>query len=221
MVLAAYAVGLARLTGRSPSVAQLVVSNRFRPGCADSVSQLAQLSICAVDVVDVTFDEVVGRAWTAATNAYMHGHFDPVALTAMLERVRADRGEVDFSIIVNDRRTRDTARRRPVQLPTPLQLADALPRSTSWWSRKVDVLDAALNISVDAAPDAVDVTICADTHRLGPADILALALEMERVTVEAAFDPTAPTRVRAAVEAAHPTAATVRAAEATPVSIGS
>ncbi|GAB3847435.1 condensation domain-containing protein [Dactylosporangium cerinum] len=196
VVLAAYAVGLARLTGRSPSVAQLVVSNRFRPGCADSVSQLAQLSICAVDVVDTTFDEVVGRAWTAATNAYMHGHFDPVALTALLERVRADRGDVDFSIIVNDRRSRDGAA-EDGELPTRRQLADALPRSTSWWNRKVEVLDAALNISVDAAPDAVDVTICADTHRLAPADIVALALEMERVAVEAAFDPAAPTRVGA------------------------
>lgn len=197
VVLAAYAVALARLTGRSPSVAQLVVSNRFRPGCAESVSQLAQLSICAVDVVDATFDEVVGRAWSAATNAYMHGHFDPVALTAMLERVRADCGDIDFSIIVNDRRTRNGGPPPPVELATPQRLAEALPRSTSWWNRKVDVLDAALNISVDAAPDAVDVTICADTHRLAPAEIEALAVEMERVAVEAAFDGDAPTRVGA------------------------
>ncbi|MDG6105184.1 condensation protein [Dactylosporangium aurantiacum] len=200
VVLAAYSVALARLTGRSPSVAQLVVSNRFRPGCADSVSQLAQLAICAVDVADATFDEVVARAWTAATNAYMHGHFDPLALTAMLERVRADRGDVDFSIIVNDRRTRDGAP-PPADLATPQQLRAALPRSTSWWNRKVDVLDAELNISVDAAPDAVDVSICADTHRLGPAEIEALAQEMERVTVEAAFDPAAPTRVGAPIAA--------------------
>ncbi|MET7420230.1 condensation domain-containing protein [Dactylosporangium sp. NPDC005555] len=185
VVLAAYAVALAGLTGHNPSVAQLVVSNRFRPGCADSVSQLAQLSICAVDVAGATFDEVVGRAWTAATNAYMHGHFDPLALTALLERVRADRGDVDFSIIVNDRRTRDGAP-QPAAPPSPHQVTAALPLSKSWWSRKVEVLDAALNISVDAAPDAVDVSICADTHRLPPADIQALALEMERVTVEAA-----------------------------------
>ncbi|MEV0130907.1 condensation domain-containing protein [Dactylosporangium sp. NPDC050688] len=198
VVLAAYAVALARLTGRSPSVAQLVVSNRFRPGCAGSVSQLAQLAICAVDVAGATFDEVVGRAWTAATNAYMHGHFDPLALTAMLERVRADRGDVDFSIIVNDRRTRDGAPPPPADLATPQQLQDALPRSASWWNRKVDVLDAALNISVDAAPDAVDVSICADTRRLAPAEIEALVEEMERVAVEAAFDPAAPTRVGAA-----------------------
>jgi len=197
VVLAAYAVGLARLTGRSPSVAQLVVSNRFRPGCADSVSQLAQLSLCAVDVIGTTFDEVVARAWNAATNTYLHGYFDPLALTAMLERVRADRGDVDFSIIVNDRRTRDGA--PPAgELPTRQQLADALPLSTSWWSRKVDVLDAELNISLDAAPSAVDLSICADTHRLGPAQIYALAVEMERVAVEAAFDPAAPTRVGAA-----------------------
>ncbi|MEV4135611.1 condensation domain-containing protein [Dactylosporangium sp. NPDC049742] len=55
ILLAAYAMALHRLTGRNPSVAQLVVSNRFRPGCADSVSHLAQLSVCAV-VVTVAAD---------------------------------------------------------------------------------------------------------------------------------------------------------------------
>jgi hypothetical protein len=194
VLLAAYAVALARRTGRSPSVAQLVVSNRFRPGCAESVSQNAQLSICVVDVVDTTFDEVVGRAWNAATNAYMHGYYDPLALTDLLTRIRQERGDVEISIIVNDRRTRNG----PTTLDAPSteeQLRAALPLTTTWWNRKVDVLDAALNISVDAAPDAVDLTICADTHRLGPVEIEALALEMETVTVEAAHNATASTGV--------------------------
>jgi hypothetical protein len=47
------------------------------------------------------------------------------------------------------------------------------------------------------SPDAVDVSICADTHHLGPAEIEAFALELEAVMVEAAFDATAPTGVRA------------------------
>jgi hypothetical protein len=91
VLLAAYAVALARRTGRSPSVAQLVVSNRLRPGCADSVSQLAQLGICVIDVADTTFDEVVSRAWKAATNAYLHGYLDTVALKDMLARVGRER----------------------------------------------------------------------------------------------------------------------------------
>ena len=149
----------ARLTGRNPSVAQLVVSNRFRPGCGDSVSQLAQLSLCVIDVADTTFDEVVRRAWNAATQAYMHGYYDPLALTDLLTRLSAERGEIDISIIVNDRRTQNG----PPPLgdaPTPEQVAAARPLSTTWWNRKIPVLDATLNLSVDAAPDAVDVSIC-------------------------------------------------------------
>ena len=194
VVLAAYAVALARRTGRSPSVAQLVVSNRFRPRCADSVSQLAQLSLCVIDVADTTFDQVVRLASAAGTRAYMHGYFDPLAHNDMLARIAGERGEVDIAIIVNDRRTRNG----PPPLgepPTPDQVEAALPLTTARWSRTIDVLDATLNISVDAAPDAVDLAVCMDTHRMGPAEIEALAREMERVCVEAAFDPAAPTAV--------------------------
>jgi hypothetical protein len=196
VLLAAYAVALARCTGRNPSVAQVLVNNRFRPGCADSASQLAQLSICVVDVADATFDEAVGRAWKAATSAYLHGYFDTLALYDLLDRIDRERGEIDISCIVNDRRDQ----RGPQPLgapPTPGELRAALPLTTSWWARKVDTFDSTLNVTVDSAPDAVELSICADTRRLGPAEIQALAAQMEAATVEAAFDGTVPTGVAA------------------------
>ncbi|MFG2036499.1 condensation domain-containing protein [Dactylosporangium sp. NPDC048998] len=187
IVLAAYAVALFRQTGRNPSVAQLVVNNRFRPGCGDSVSQLAQLGVCALDVAGVTFDDAVRRAFTAATNAYMHGYYDPAGLDNVVARVRAERADLEYDIIVNDRRA-FTGAAPDAGAPDPDRIAAAAPLTTTWWNRRVDTLDAMLNISVDAAPDAVDVTICADTHRLSPADIEALAREMEAVTVAAALE---------------------------------
>jgi Condensation domain len=198
VLLAVYAVALARHTGRSPSVAQLLVSNRFRPGCAESVSQLAQLGICVIDVVDAGFDEVVDRAWKAATNAYLHGYFDMAAHNDMLARVGRRRGEFDISCIVNDRRNLSgpVAPVTPAPPPTPEQVRAAAPLTTSWWARKLDSFDATLNVSADVAPEAVDISICADTHRLGPAGIEALGEEMEAVAVEAAFDATAPTGLR-------------------------
>ena len=205
VVLAAYAVALARRTGRNPSMAQVLVSNRFRPGCADSVSHLTQPSVCVIDVADTTFDEVVNRAWKAATGAYLHGYFDPLAFDDMMARVRAERGEFDISCFLNDRRGHVAGQGGGAQPdgapPTEAQLRAALPLSTSWWLRKLDTFDGTLYVSVDSAPDAVDVSVCADTHRLGPDDIEALAREMEAVTVEAAFDGSAPTGVRAAANA--------------------
>jgi hypothetical protein len=199
VLLAAHAVALARRTGLNPSVAQVLVSNRFRPGCAESVSHLTQPSICVIDVADTTFDEVVGRAWKAATSAYLHGYFDTLAHNDMLARVRRERGDFDISCFVNDRRDQGGSVAEPVgPPPTPDELRAAGPLTTSWWSRKLDTFDGTLYVSADSAPDAVDVSICADTARLGPAEIEALALELEAVTVEAAFDALAPTRVRGA-----------------------
>ncbi|GAA4255062.1 condensation domain-containing protein [Dactylosporangium darangshiense] len=175
ILLAAYAVALFRRTGRNPSVAQLVVSNRFRPGCGDSVSQLAQLSLCSIDVAGVPFDEAVRRAFTAATSAFMHGYYDPAGLDALVARVAQERPGLEYDIIVNDRMG---------VMAGADAIADGGPvaPTTTRWSRKVDSLDAVLNISFDAAPDAVEVTVCADTHRLSPAGIEALAWEIERVT---------------------------------------
>jgi hypothetical protein len=209
VLLAAYAVALARHTGRTPSVAQVLVGNRFRPGCADSVSHLTQPGICVIDVADTTFDEVVQRAWKSATNAYMHGYFDTMAQEEMLARVARDRGEFDISCFVNDRRN-------PADLetlgppPTEAELQASLPLSESWWERKLDTFDGTLYVTVDSAPDAVDVSICADTHRCGPAQIEALAREMEAVTVEAAFDGAAPTGVHTTATDTNRVAATQR-----------
>ncbi|WP_432986179.1 condensation domain-containing protein [Dactylosporangium sp. CA-233914] len=185
VALAAYAVALARRTGINPSVAQLVVNNRFRPGCGDSVSQLAQLGICAIDVDGIGFDEAVRRAFTAATSANMHAYYDPAGLDEVVARVRAERPELEYDIIVNDR-TAFTAPATVGDAPDAERIEAARPLTTTWWSRRVDALDAVLNISFDTTPDAVDVTICADTHRLGPADIEALARELESVAVSAA-----------------------------------
>src|SRR5437016_4151343 len=128
VLLAVYAVALARCTGRNPSVAQVLVSNRFRPDHAESISQLAQLGLCVIDVADATFDEVVDRAWKAGINAYLHGYFDPIALDGVLARVREHRGEVDISCIVNDRRDLtgpQSLAPPPAAPPTPGQLRAA------------------------------------------------------------------------------------------------
>jgi hypothetical protein len=201
--LAVYAVALARCTGRNPSVAQLLVSNRFRPGHAESVSQLAQLGLCVLDVADTTFDEVVDRAWKAGTSAYLHGYYDPIALDGVLARVREHRGDVDISCIVNDRRELNGPR-APAAPPAPGQLQAALPLSTSWWHRKTDAFDASLNVSIDAAPDALIFSVCADTYRMAPAQIEALADQIEAVAVESAFDNDVPTRVSATANGALP-----------------
>ncbi|MFI5914021.1 condensation domain-containing protein [Dactylosporangium sp. NPDC051541] len=183
VALAAYAVARARPTGGTPVAAQLVVGNRFRPGYADVVGLLVQNGLCVIDV-DGPFDDVVRRAWNAATNAFMHGYYDPAALAALLERVPRD-----IAYLVNDRRPGNTAAADPAAAAMPA--AGEVKATTSWWSRKLDALTYTMIVNLDAAADgtdAVDVAILADTHALGPDGIEAFARDLETVLVDAASE---------------------------------
>lgn len=191
VLLAAYGVALSRVTGRTPSVAQVLVSNRFRPGFADAVCHLTQPGICVIDV-DGDLDTVAKRVWQAATSAYLHGYYDPADHRAMLDRLAADRGEpIDISCFVNDRR--GPAAAVPAVPPTAQQVRDALPRTTVRWDRTLPTYDGTFYLQVDSAPDAggdaVDLAVWADTHRLAPAAIEACARGIETAAVEAALSP--------------------------------
>ncbi len=192
VLLAAYGVALARVTGRAPSVAQVLVSNRFRPGFADAVCHLTQPGICVIDVAG-DLDTIARRVWRTATSAYLHGYFDPADHRAMLDRLAADRGEpIDISCFVNDRR--GAAAAIPAVPPTAAQVRAALPATTLRWDRTLPTYDGTFYLQVDAGegPDggsggAVDLAIWADTHRLSPAQVEACARGIESAAVEAAL----------------------------------
>ncbi|MFD0636751.1 condensation domain-containing protein [Catenulispora yoronensis] len=69
ILLGAYAVGLAKVSGKSPSAIRTFVSNRFRPGLRESVTPLMATCLCVVDVADTDFDTVALRAWRSQLKA--------------------------------------------------------------------------------------------------------------------------------------------------------
>ncbi|WP_432988992.1 condensation domain-containing protein [Dactylosporangium sp. CA-233914] len=187
VLLAAYAVALARVTGLRPVVAQVLVSNRFRPGCADAVCHLTQPGIVVADPgppsAPVPFDELVARVWTAATAAYLHGYYDPRAHRAMLDQLAAERGEpVDLSCFVNDRRGQSTSG----AAPTGEAARAALGQSTLRWERELPTYDGSLYVQVDSDGGAVQLGIWADTHAIAPAAVERFARELEAAAVTAA-----------------------------------
>lgn len=192
VLLAAYGVALSRVTGRAPSVAQVLVSNRFRPGFADAVCHLTQPGICVIDV-DGDLDTIARRVWRSATSAYLHGYFDPADHRAMLDRLAVDRGEpIDISCFVNDRR--GAAAAVPAELPTAERIRAVLPDTTLRWDRTLPTYDGTFYLQVDAgdgpsdgSSGAVDLAIWADTHRLSPAQIEACARGIESAAVDAAL----------------------------------
>ncbi|MEZ0110567.1 hypothetical protein ABH920_004582 [Catenulispora sp. EB89] len=200
VLLAAYAVAVARVFGRDPGVAQIVVGNRFRPGFAELVSQVSQHGICVVDVAGAGFDEVVARAEKAVTGACFAGYYDPVECDALLAEAGARRGRaLDITWHLNDRRDKTGAGEGDRFVPEVWDVARVLPLSRWYWGRKTPVFDGSLFIQVDseplvperhvpgAAPPAVHLEIWTDTRAFARRQIEALALEMEAVVVAAAL----------------------------------
>jgi hypothetical protein len=213
VLLAAYAVATARALGRNPGVAQIVVNNRFRPGFADAVTQVSQHGICVVDVADTTFDEVVSRAWKAASGASLHGYYDPEERDRLLDEFGVRQGRpLDLDWHLNDRRSMAEPRDDeglPPEAELEASLHEALPHTQLFWNHKQSSSDGALFIHVDSSlqtfiPDdvtldeerpAVYLQIWADTHHFPPARIEAFARELEATVAQAALDPAAPTGV--------------------------
>ena len=198
--LALYAIALGRTGVYSPAVIRPVANNRFRPGLATIVSNLAQAGICALDVAGLTVDEAVGRARRAAMAAHKHAYFDPHGLTALIDRIARDAGPgherwtcYDWTFF-NDRRFEpgSAAEDGPV---TPGRLGAARARTTFHWTEKKENPFEPLFLHVEDRDESVQVVVCADTHRMSPARCEAMVRAMEAAAVEAAFDPEAPTRV--------------------------
>ena len=212
VLLAAYSVAVARIMGRNPNMAQIVVSNRFRPGMAEAVTQISEHGVCVVDVADSTFDEVVRRAWKTATSASMHSYFDPVERDRMLDEIAERRGApLDIDWHLNDRRMLEFDDEGvPPGTDLKAALEDALPRTKMYWDRKLPTSDGTFFVHVDSQPDrnkparvaldegvpAAFLEIWADTHYFTLAEVEAFVREMESVVAQAALDPVLSTGVR-------------------------
>jgi hypothetical protein len=204
VMAAAYSVASARVFGRNPSIAMMVVSNRFRPGFADLVSQVSQSGICVIDSADATFDEVVKRAEKAVTAASFHGYYDQVECDRLIDEAAARLGRpLDISWHLNDRRSMMNPDGDGRGAPTEAELRDAVPRTKMFWDRRIPMFDGTLFVTVDSEPGlsipgrealrdellpAVYLEVWADTHHFALGQVEAFIREMENVVVEAAFD---------------------------------
>ncbi|HEX4725598.1 MAG TPA: condensation domain-containing protein [Pseudonocardiaceae bacterium] len=201
VLLAVFAVGLARVLGHGRIMAMLMVGNRFRPGFAESVSPLVQLSPYLIDVGGVSLREAAGRARTSVFNAYKNAYYDPYEQEAVIDRVKADRGDIDYSCVYNDRRSsdRDTQHQR---LPADEEIRAALPRAEHDWEYRPDRSSRHLFVTVEDARDgvdAIDFVMTADTRYFTDDDIVAIAAEFENVAVQAAIEPELATGVESGV----------------------
>lgn len=193
VLLAAVSVALARVTGSHPTVLQVVVNNRFRPGLADTISPIAQTSLCVFDVSDSTFDEAVAQAQRSTTSTYLNAYYNPDEMTAMIGEMGRERGEeIDIGCFFNDRRTGDNPD-SDSPLATRDEIDTALADSTMEWGPHSHIPVERFFIHFDKAVNSLDVLLQTDTRYLPPDDMRAFLLEFESILVQAAHDPAAHT----------------------------
>lgn len=195
VLLALFAVALARLTGINPVVVRPLVGNRFRPGLADVVCMLALPGLCALDVAEVSIDEAVSRAQRATMSAYKYGYYDPRQLAGLLSRIAQERGpDFDISCLYNDRR--DELPAQPTGRPvTREDLHAARGESTFRWGGRTDNPSDRMFLSVEDEPEGLLLAFSADTRYFPPKHFEALVRGIEDIAIEAAFDAVAPTKV--------------------------
>jgi hypothetical protein len=218
VLLGLFATALARLTGEQPTAAQMLVSNRFRPGMADIVGNVSQSGLFVVDVADATVDEVVERAQRAVTRTYKYAYFDLQQWKTLLADIERTRGEELALCYYNDRPSQRSAT-APGTEPAPEAITAAMAtRSPLTWTTlpffnerlmvTIDNADSADNadstdnaVSTDNAnnaeedDNAVTLLVSADTWFVTPADMESLARTMESLAVAAALDPSTPSGV--------------------------
>jgi len=189
VLLATAAVGLARLTGANPYVAQTIVNNRFRPRLSDVVSPLNQNGLCVIDVADITLSEAIDRARKASINAAKFAYYEPQAREDLLSRVNAERGErIDLANFVNDRRGM-AASMPPAQPPETAEILAAQADTALLWEGELPMFNEKLMLNFDEIDGAIQITAETDTHFLPLDDLKELMSKMETVAIEAAADP--------------------------------
>ena len=194
MLLAAFAIALTRVNGRNPVVAQLIGSNRFRPGFAEIVSPVNQTGLCSLFVADMTIAEAMLVTKRRSITAYKYAYYDPDDLDVLLARVRRERGDLDRSVVYNDRRPPGPPPDPGGPVPSEAEIRAVADAGVLRWER-LDQFKGKLMLNVNNEPDTVDLMAQADTRYLSTEDIDALLRGVESVVIEATLDPSAPTGV--------------------------
>ena len=198
VLMAAVAMALSQVTGVDPTVLQVIVNNRFRADLATTASPVAQSALCAINVADRTFDEVVDRAWRSLMSAYLNAYYDPHRMDELIAELGRERGaEIDLDCFFNDRR--DQPRREySGPPPTDAELNAAQGRTTLEWGPHSDAPAPRFYVHVLDTPDTIELIVFADTRYLPPGDIAKFLAQFETILVESAFNPTTPSDIPAA-----------------------
>lgn len=190
-LLALFAISLASQLGTDSVWTMVLVSNRFRPGLADSVSQLVQSSPFVLELAGCTFAEALARTQQGLLQTYKHAYYDGSRRDELIERLERERGRpIQLGCYFNDRPD-EQAPSPPAEPASDDELRAALGQS-GWQDQDGPLPDVPLFVNVDHRSDALAFPVSFDTRYLDRDIVCRIVRGIELVAVSAAISPDRP-----------------------------
>ncbi|MFJ4577930.1 condensation domain-containing protein [Streptomyces echinatus] len=162
VLLGAASHQLARMSGSSDVLFQVVVSNRFQPAASESVSTMAQEAVFLLTDADKDFEDAVRRTRSVSFTAFRHAGYDKWALDREVARL-VERGEAaDHSCWWNDTRDPGIGPFDTVERPRSA-LGELTGRTElSWPTEFLPRANVSVAVDVLTAPGALELCMTAD-----------------------------------------------------------
>ncbi|MEU2240609.1 condensation domain-containing protein [Streptomyces sp. NPDC018338] len=162
VLLGAASHQLARMSGSSDVLFQVVVGNRFQPAAAAAVSTVAQEALFRLTDADRDFEDAVRRTRSVAFSAFRHASYDKWALDREVALL-VEKGEAaDHSYWWNDTRDPAVGPFDGVEKPKAA-LSELIGRTElSWPTEFLPRKNVSMAVDVLTAPGALDLAMTAD-----------------------------------------------------------
>lgn len=162
VLLGAASHQLARISGSDDILFQVVLSNRFQPAAAESVSTMAQEALFLLTDAGRDFEDALRRTRSVSFSAFRHAGYDKWALEREVSRL-AERGEAgDHSCWWNDTRDPDSGPFDGVERPQAPLGELAGQTALSWPTEFLPRKNVSVAVDVLTAPGALELAMTAD-----------------------------------------------------------
>jgi hypothetical protein len=195
-MFAVLAVALGRALGHDRLRAKVILSNRYRPGFAETIAPLAQNGIVSVDLSDATVDEVMARGRQALLASGMHAYYDPDHLNELTARLDAERGyPAEVTLRMNDRRRttqRWTAEEARAATVKPADIQARLGETFFSWDGTLDSCHDQAFVTIEDYRNTFHLQLIFDMACFAEEQVENFVYGVEKVAIEAAYNPAVP-----------------------------
>jgi hypothetical protein len=190
------ATALGRALGHDRLRAKIILSNRYRPGFAEVIAPLAQNAIVSVDLTGATVDEVMSRCRQALLTSGMFAYYDPDHLNELMARLDDERGyPAEVTLRMNDRRMttrRWRAEEARAARVTPADISSRLGETVFSWDGTLDGCHDQAFVTIEDYRNTFYLQLIFDMGCFTESQVEDFVHGIERVAIEAAFDPDVP-----------------------------